>query len=153
MKKKLFGIIILTLVISLLNTGLLLFLTGDKINEAIKNRPVVISRDYDKGQSMEKALKENKPMIVWFYTDWCRYCQKLAPSFKKVTKDKEIKKAFAIAYVNAEDPVNKEYVKEYKVEGYPTVWLVDGNKKEMVSPVDLFAPRETLKTKFLEFLK
>ena len=116
---------------------------------------VVISRDYDKGQSMEKALQTKKPVIVWFYTDWCRYCQKLAPTFKKLTKDRQIKKEYAIAYVNAEDPRNKEYVKEYKVEGYPTVYLVKEGKKEFISPVDLLSPfaLDVLKAKFLDFVK
>lgn len=155
MKKKLFHILIATFIITLVNTGCILFLTYDKMSSYIQNRPVVISKDYDKGQSIQKAISTEKPMIVWFYTDWCRYCQKFAPTFKKVTKNKEIKKAFAVAYVNAEDPKNSEFVKEYKVEGYPTVWLVDKERKEFISPVELFAPNSAnnLKEKFLEFLK
>ena len=108
MKKKFSTLIITTLIISLVNTGMLLYLVSDNVITAIQNRPIVISRDYDKGQSMEKALQTKKPVIVWFYTDWCRYCQKLAPTFKKLTKDRQIKKEYAVAYVNAEDPRNKE---------------------------------------------
>lgn len=155
MKKKLTKLIVTSLIISLVNTGMLLYLVSDNVITTIQNRPVVISRDYDKGQSMEKALQTKKPVIVWFYTDWCRYCQKLAPTFKKLTKDRQIKKEYAIAYVNAEDPRNKECVKEYKVEGYPTVYLVKEGKKEFISPVDLLSPfaLDVLKAKFLEFVK
>lgn len=155
MKKKLMPLVITTLIITLINTGLLAFLTYDKVQEIIKSKPVVISRDYDKGQSMELALEKNKPLIVWFYTDWCRYCQKFAPTFKKVANNKEIKKNFAIAYVNAEEAKNKIYTKEYKVEGYPMVFLVKDGKKELVSPSLLFAPdaENALKKEFLEFLK
>ena len=155
MKKKLSSLIITTLIISLINTGMILYLVSDNVITSIQNRPIVISRDYDKGQSMEKALLTKKPVIVWFYTDWCRYCQKLAPTFKKLSKDRQIKKEYAIAYVNAEDSRNKEYVKEYKVEGYPTVYLVKEGKKEFVSPVDLLSPFafDVLKARFLEFLK
>ena len=155
MKKKLTKLIVTSLIISLVNTGMLLYLVSDNVITAIQNRPIVISRDYDKGQSMEKALQTKKPVIVWFYTDWCRYCQKLAPTFKKLTKDRQIKKEYAIAYVNAEDPRNKEYVKEYKVEGYPTVYLVKEGKKEFISPVDLLSPfaLDVLKAKFLDFVK
>lgn len=155
MKKKFSTLIITTLIISLVNTGMLLYLVSDNVITAIQNRPIVISRDYDKGQSMEKALQTKKPVIVWFYTDWCRYCQKLAPTFKKLTKDRQIKKEYSVAYVNAEDPRNKEYVKEYKVEGYPTVYLVKEGKKEFISPIDLLSPFafDVLKAKFLEFVK
>lgn len=155
MKKKFSSLIITTLIISLVNTGMLLYLVSDNVITAIQNRPVVISRDYDKGQSMEKALLTKKPVIVWFYTDWCRYCQKLAPTFKKLTKDRQIKKEYTVAYVNAEDPRNKEYLKEYKVEGYPTVYLVKEGKKEFISPIDLLSPFafDVLKARFIEFVK
>lgn len=155
MDNKLFKILIALLVVALINTGLLGFLAFDKIATSIKDRPVVISKDYDKGQSIQKALLTEKPMIVWFYTDWCRYCQKFAPTFKKLTNQKEIKKAYAVAYVNAEDPVNKDFVKEYNVEGFPTVYIVKKGKKEFISPADLFSPDavNSLKIRFLEFLK
>ena len=73
MKKRIHLFLIILLVISLINTGLLGFLAFDRImgGQLIKKKPVVISRDYDKGQSMEKALAEGKPIIVWFYADWC----------------------------------------------------------------------------------
>ena len=155
MDKKLLNIIMATFVLTLVNTGVLGFFAFDKIKTEIENRPIVISRQYDKGQSIQKAIKTEKPMIVWFYTDWCRYCQKFAPTFKKVTNDKKIKNAYAVAYVNAEDPVNADFVKEYKVTGYPTVYLVKDKSKEKISPVDLFAPdaAKSLKEMMLEYIK
>lgn len=155
MKKKILPLVLTTLIITLVNTGMLAFLTFDKVVQNIEAKPVVISRDYDKGQSMELALETGKPMIVWFYTDWCRYCQKLAPSFKKAVNKKEIKKNFAVAYVNAEDPKNEEYTKEYNVEGYPTVYLVNNGAKELVSPMELFATDSinVMAKKFMDFLK
>lgn len=155
MKKKLIPFVVSTLIISLINTGFLGYLVYDKINSNIQNRPVVISRDYDKGQSYEKAQATGKPMVVWFYADWCRYCQKFAPTFKKLTNKKEVKNAYAIAYVNADMPENKELVKKFKVEGYPTVYLVNGIKQELVEPMSLFVPdaHKVLKDKFLKFLE
>ena len=155
MEKNFFKILIVTLVLTLINSGFVAFLTYDKLSTYIQNRPVVISKDYDKGQSIQKAIETEKPMVVWFYTDWCRYCQKFAPSFKKLTNKKEIKENYAIAYVNAEDPVNASFVREYNVEGYPTVYLITKDKKELVPPMELFAPDavNSLKEKFLNFLK
>ena len=162
MKKKILPILVLSLILTLLNSMMLIFLTANKISEnggieiGIKsNKPVVISKQYDKGQSLTKAINTGKPMIVWFYTDWCRYCQKFAPTFKKVTTDRDIKKSFAVAYVNAEDFENKDYVKEYDIKGYPTVFLVNGDKKELVPSQWLFQDdaAKKLKQNFLAFLR
>ena len=117
----LFSITALTLTILSLKGGI-------KINEP---KPVVISQQYDKGKSLDKALATKKPMIVFFYTDWCGFCQRFVPTFDKVSKDSKIKKKFAIAYVNCEEPKNRQYVEDYKVEGFPTVYVVTTEGKRV----------------------
>ncbi len=96
-------------------------------------KKVVISKQYDKGQSMEKAIAKNKPIIAFFYTDWCGFCQRFAPTFAKIAKDPQIKKNFAIAFVNCEQEENSKYVQEYEVQGYPTVYVItpDGKKEHL----------------------
>lgn len=91
---------------------------------------VVISKQFDKGQSIEKALKTEKPMVVFFYTDWCGFCQRFAPHFNKIVKSREIKKNLAVAYVNCEKEENHKYMEEYDVHGFPTVYVVkkDGSR-------------------------
>lgn len=94
---------------------------------------VVISKQYDKGRNLDKALKTGKPIIVFFYTDWCGFCQRFAPTFDKITKDKRIKKNFAIAFVNCEDQNNSAHVQEYGIQGFPTVFVVkkDGSRTQL----------------------
>lgn len=94
-----------------------------------EGKKVVISKQYDKGQSLEKAIATKKPMVIFFYTDWCGYCQKFAPTFAKVVKDKAVKKNFAVAYVNCEKPENAKHMEAYGVEGYPTVFVVGADGK------------------------
>ena len=91
------------------------------------DKKVVISKQYDKGKSLKKALDTEKPVIVFFYTDWCGFCQRFVPTYHKLSKDKDIKKNFAIAYVNCEDSANSKLVEEYGVQGYPSVYVVDKN--------------------------
>ncbi len=155
MKKQIFILLIATLILTLVNTCLLTYLAIGGQVDFFKPRPVVISKDYDKGQSMEKALATGKPMIVWFYTDWCRFCQKFAPTFKKLTSKKEIKEKYAVAYVNAEAPENRALAIQYEIKGYPSVFLVNGIKKTLINPNELFEPDavKNLKVKFLDFLK
>ena len=93
------------------------------------DKKVVISKQYDKGQSIEKAIATEKPMIVFFYTDWCGFCQRFAPTFHKIVKSKEIKRNFAIAYVNCEVEKNRKHMEEYKVQGFPTVYVVNGKER------------------------
>ncbi len=154
MKKKLKSLVMFTLILTLINTGFIAFLTFESVSDYIKSKPVVISRDYDKGQSFQKALLTEKPIIVWFYADWCGYCQKFAPTFKKLTKDKAIKKEYAVAYVNGEEPENKDLLKEYDVHGYPTVYMVKNGSKKMINAYKLFLPDAfvSLKVELLDFL-
>lgn len=156
MKKKAIAIVaIAALVLSFVS----LILDGIIINKlnakGLMANSVVISKQYDKGQSMEKALKTEKPVIVWFYTDWCGYCQRFAPTFGKLTKDKQIKKNFAVAYVNAEKPENQDLMQEYQVQGFPTVYLINKKtgEKEQIDNTKLFAEDalKKLTTEFLEF--
>lgn len=96
-------------------------------------KKVVISTQYDKGQSLKKAYKTHKPVVVFFYTDWCGFCQRFAPTFYKVTTDREIKNKFAVAYVNCENSENKEYMRDFGVRGFPTVYVInkDGSRTHL----------------------
>ena len=49
-------------------------------------KKVEISKKYDKGKTFKKAEAKKKPILVLFYADWCRYCQRFAPTFDKVSK-------------------------------------------------------------------
>jgi len=139
---KLFILVLATLVISTLSLVLTAINTAkiSKISAGEGGAPaqqeqqedknaVVISKQYDKGQSFEKALATKKPMVVFFYTDWCGFCQRFAPTFHKVTKTKDIKKNFAIAYVNCDSPENRKHMEEFGVQGFPTVYVIDKNNK------------------------
>ena len=97
------------------------------------DKKVVISTQYDKGKSMEKALKTEKPVIVFFYTDWCGFCQRFVPTYHKISKNKDIKKNFAIAYVNCEDMKNRDLMQEYNIHAFPTVYVIDkeGNRTQL----------------------
>lgn len=158
--KKLIVIgVILSLVLSFtslcISSFLLLAATG-KITVLMGNN-APISKKYDKGRSLEKALKKDKAVIVWFYVDWCGYCQKFAPTFDKVIKDKRIKKNFTPAFINCDLPENRKYIEEYGVKGFPTVYLLNPKtgKKLEVSNFKLFAPdaKEIIIKDSEEFLK
>ena len=139
----LIGLSIATLVFTIATFGLVLYamISGGGFNLNLgaggqrEGKKVVISTQYDKGQSLEKARETKKPIVVFFYTDWCGFCQRFAPTFAKITKDKEIKKKFAVAYVNCEKEENAKDVKAYNIQGFPTVYVIkeDGEKEQLAN--------------------
>lgn len=122
--KKLLVLVILSLLISIgaLVTSIYA-LVGNTTGGGEK--AVVISKQYDKGKGYDKAKELGKPMIVYFYTDWCGYSQKFVPFFHKLTKDREAKKLFSMVYVNCEKQENSKLMEEFKVQGFPSVYVVD----------------------------
>ena len=116
---------------------------GIKIGE---NKPVVISKQYDKGKSLKKAQDTKKPTIVFFYTDWCGYCQRFAPTYHKIAKNKDIKKNFAIAYVNCEEPKNHKLMEEYNVNAFPTVFVINKKGKRIQLENNTFFNKDSAKT-------
>ena len=131
----------------------ILFKAANIETSAPKNDPGLISEKYDKGQSFAKAQEKNKPILVFFYANWCGYCQRFAPIYDKLSKDKEIKDALAVAYVNCEDEENADLVQEYEIEGFPTVYVVKGDKKEQIPNNVLYDDEAGLKKLLLEKAK
>lgn len=132
-KCKLFAVLtIISLIFSIAALTTSIYALNGGIGEG-SGKKVVISKQYDKGKSYAKALETNKPIIAFFYTDWCGFCQRFVKTFYKVSKDKRIKKTFAIAYVNCEKDENSALVKDFGVQGFPTVYVIDaqGNRTHL----------------------
>ncbi|MBQ8211693.1 MAG: thioredoxin fold domain-containing protein, partial [Treponema sp.] len=141
--KKAIVLALCSLILSIGAFGLTLYnLLGGQIPVAQGNagKKVVISTQYDKGQTYAKAQETKKPMVVFFYTDWCGFCQRFAPTFHKIVKSKEIKKDFGIAYVNCEKQENSQLMQEYGIEGFPTVFVVKDGKKTQLENGTFFGP-------------
>lgn len=87
----------------------------------------VVPKSINWATSFEEASKlaksEKKNMILEFYTDWCKWCKKLADSTFTDTALIRFSADFVFLKTNAEK--DTALAEKYQVNGYPTVILTD----------------------------
>ncbi len=112
----------------------------------------VVPSKFDKGMiSYAAAMKNGKPSLVLFYVDWCGYCKRFAPYIPQLKKQYGNK--MNVVMVNCEDAKNADLVKEYGINGYPSVFMVNPktNAREHLNN-GRFAAYETLAEDVDKFL-
>lgn len=81
---------------------------------------------------LEKAKKENKIVMIDFFTDWCKWCLELD---KKVYTDINVANFANMNQINwkidAEKGEGPELTKKYKITGYPTIVFVNYDGTEI----------------------
>ena len=121
----------------ILLAGLFIFSPLVVLAESSKGKVSWLS--YDKG--LELAKKQNKHLIVDFYTTWCGWCKRMD---KDTYTNSEVKKLLTDNYVavrlNAESSKNlsidgknlteRQVAQDFKVSGYPTTCFLkpDGER-------------------------
>ena len=125
-------LIVLSLVMSFAALGLSVYNTVTLNNGAAQANggKVLISKKYDKGQSLAKAYKKQK--------------------------DREIKKKFAVAYVNCDKPENRGYMEQFNVQGFPTVYVINNDRSKVQLENNTFFNEDSadvIKTNMLNIIK
>lgn len=110
--------------ISLITVAILL-LIGISVTSCMAILPKADMKpsDYDLGLTLDQASKENKPVLTVFYVDWCTYCKRFMPKLDKIRNIN--KKDLNVVLLNVEDPENEKISKEYRIAGFPTVYIID----------------------------
>lgn len=89
--------------------------------------------------SVEDGLKFSKqksiPVIIEFYTDWCRYCQVLNSKIIPHPEIQEQLKNFQPIRVNGD--LHQNIVQKYQVKGYPTLLILDSDETHLTKIVGL----------------
>lgn len=106
-------------------------------------------------EGMKKAKETNKPVMVDFYTTWCKYCKMLDETTYKDPAIVEIlNKDFVTIKVNAEsdtkvveggkEMTERDLAAQFKVTGFPTIWFMEANGKQ-IAPLPGYSPPEDFK--------
>ena len=126
--------------------------TSQQGAEAVEENNLLALNWLSYNEGLARAEKENKYVLIDFYTDWCGYCKKMD---KNTYSNEEVKKIlskkFVIIRVNAESDskviengkeiTERELAKLYKVSGYPTTWFLESNHSR-VAPLPGYVTTE-----------
>jgi len=117
---------------------------------AFKNPKVDFNEDTTDGiqffkgtfrEALEKAQTENKPIFLDIYATWCGPCKMLK---RKTFSDKEVGDYYNANFINfavdGETTEGNELAHMYKIQGYPTLLILDKNGKQLTKQVGFVEP-------------
>jgi thiol-disulfide isomerase/thioredoxin len=75
---------------------------------------------------IDSALESEKPVFLFFYADWCHFCQQQKPMVD------ELEQVYAekIAFIRVNGPESPEATNEFGVRSYPDMFLIAGKNEE-----------------------
>ena len=123
MKKKFFIGLFVVAVIGLFVFAHLALKNNEQQYQAQQNLSAPIEIPEKGVMTFEEAEKQDKPMVVMFYVDWCTYCRRFMPTFGEFANKYKDKYSFAV--INCDKLMYEKMVKDFNIMGFPTVFVVD----------------------------
>lgn len=107
-------------------------------------------------EALAQAQRDQKPVIIDFYADWCGACHELADKTFGTDEFKEISKSFLLVKFDATEDNEqiRQVLQKYNVKGLPTVIFINRNGVVMNElTFTQFLTMSELKPKMQEALK
>ncbi|NTW44821.1 MAG: thioredoxin fold domain-containing protein, partial [Anaerolineaceae bacterium] len=85
--------------------------------------------DWD--SALKRAKKEDKPVVLYFFTPYCSYCQAMD---KEVLAEKDVSAILKknAVYLRVDVEKREDLARFYGVRGYPTTTLLEPNGQRIV---------------------
>jgi FKBP-type peptidyl-prolyl cis-trans isomerase 2 len=101
--------------------------------EQFQANHLVWIEDHDQGY--KTAVKQDKPMVLVLYADWCSWCEKL---LTQTVNDPRVQKHWdEFVWVKVNSDKQKEYKEYYEQDGFPMI-VMTNSKGELVNKVNGF---------------
>ena len=114
---KIFTVIISTLVLFLVATPSRTALAGPA------DRWLHGATGYARALELQRELKV--PLVVYFYTDWCPYCQALDNDYLTAAPVQQYLRGVVKVRINPElGPAEEDIAGQYSVRGYPAFFII-----------------------------
>jgi len=102
--------------------------SDSRADQQADNNEKVVWLDYD--QAVQKADKDNIPFVLLFYSSTCRKCEILEKKgFNQPDTANYVNKHFVAVRINGDK--SQELIKKYRIIGYPTVWFLTPEAKQI----------------------
>ena len=150
-RNKIMVLVILLVVVFFF--GLKSYFKIDEQNaEAVEETKPLVLKWLSYNEGLTLAQKENKYVLIYFYTDGCSWCKKME---KETFSDEEVKKILSDKFVtvkinarsenkvleNGKEISERELATLYQVSGYPTTWFLESNHSR-VAPLPGYVTTE-----------
>jgi len=137
-RNKIMVLVILLVVVFFF--GLKSYFKIDEQNaEAVEETKLLTLNWLSYNEGLTLAEKENKYVLIYFYTDECSWCKKM---IDQTYSNEEVKKILSDKFVavkinarsenkvmeNGEEISEKKLAILYQVSGYPTTWFIENNQ-------------------------
>ncbi len=94
-------------------------------------------------RGLKEAGKRDKKLFIYFYTDWCSYCEKMKTlTFSQPEIKNFLNKKFISAKVNCTNENKQNLVKKYKIKSYPTFLILSPEGEEIGRESGFIVPQK-----------
>ncbi|XP_051765189.1 protein disulfide-isomerase A2 [Ctenopharyngodon idella] len=109
----------------------------EKTDEITEEKDVLVLHSVN----FDRALSENKYLLVEFYAPWCGHCRDLEPIYAEVAGQLK-NESSDVRLAKVDGTEEKELASEFGVEGFPTLkFFKDGNRQNATD----FSGKRTVK--------